>query len=450
MYNKEEKPSIRFTKEIILNQDYEVIVVGGGPAGCAAAIAAARQGAKVLLLEESGSLGGMGTIGLVPAWCPFSDRQDIIYRGIAQEVLERAKAGMRHVKKEDADWVPIDSEALKRVYDRMVYEAGVSVLFHTQVISVSFSNRRIDHVVAVGRGGIFAFQGKNYIDCTGDADMSAMADLPYEFGDELTHEVQPATHCFVLSNVDEYHYMNSSLLHMSNPDCAAYTLARSEEYPLITDAHICHSLIGPRTVGFNAGHLWDIDPFDPFSESQALMKGRLLADQYHRGLKELLPDAYGSSFLTATASVLGTRETRRIVGDYKLTIQDYMKRQSFPDEVGRNCYFLDVHQTKEERDKIMNGENNGEEGWESYSAGESHGIPYRSLIVNHADNLLAAGRIISCDHRVQGSVRVMPVCLVTGQAAGTAAALALHYPDVRSIDIMELRNKLRESGAYFK
>ena len=103
---------VQFSKEIALKEEYDIIIAGGGPAGCAAAVAAARGGARTLLIEASCSLGGMGTIGLVPAWCPFSDKEKIIYKGIAEEVFEMAKSGMRHVKKEDRDWVPIDTEAL--------------------------------------------------------------------------------------------------------------------------------------------------------------------------------------------------------------------------------------------------------------------------------------------------------------------------------------------------
>ncbi len=441
---------IQFSKEIPVNNQYEVIVVGGGPSGCAAAVAAAREGASVLLLETTGSLGGMGTNGLVPAWCPFSDRTKIIYRGIALEVFNKAKANMKHVKEGDLDWVPIDPEALKRVYDEMILEAGVTVLFHTQVVSVVNELQRISYIVAANKSGITAFQGKVYIDCTGDADIVALAGLSFEYGEEQSYVVQPSTHCFMITNVDEYHYRNSPYLHMSNPDSAAYDIARSDKYPLITDPHCCNSLIGPGTVGFNAGHIWEVDSTDPFSVSKAMIMGRQLAYQYHQGLKEYLPETFGASHLIATASSMGIRESRRIIGEYKITFNDYKERRTFSDEIGRNCYFLDVHHKIDERERILKGESNGEEGWESYSEGESHGIPYRSLIPKEIKNLLVAGRSIACEHIIQGSIRVMPVCLVTGQAAGTAAQLACNTLDVRDIDINQLRIILLRKGAYFE
>lgn len=442
--------NIQFTKNIPLDEQYDIIVVGGGPSGCAAAVAAAREGAKVMLIEATSSLGGMGTNGLVPAWCPFSDRTKVIYQGIALEVFEKAKASMKHVKAEDYDWVPIDPEALKRVYDEMVVESGVTVLFNTQVVSAINDNERIEYIVATNKAGITAYRSHIYIDCTGDADIVALAGLPFEYGDEDSHEVQPSTHCFVVTNVDEYHYHNSPFLHMNNLNSAIYDIARSDKYPLVTDPHCCNSLIGPRAVGFNAGHLWDVDATNPFSVSKALIKGRQLAYELHKGLKEYMPQVYGASHLIATAPSMGIRDSRRMIGEYKLTFKDYIERRSFPDEIGRNCYFLDVHHSIDKREKIMRGESNGEEEWESYSDGESHGIPYRSLIPKNIKNLLVAGRSIACEHRVQGSIRVMPVCLVTGQAAGTAAWLACNTLEVRDIDVNNLRHILHRNGAYFK
>src|ERR1700722_7468038 len=125
------KKNIALTRSLPLDDSWDVIVVGGGPAGSTAAIAAAREGAKTLLIEQTGALGGSGTSALVPAWCPFSEKEKIIYRGLAEKVFTRAKKDLRHVKKGALDWVPIEAETLKRVYDDLVTEAGVTVLFHT-------------------------------------------------------------------------------------------------------------------------------------------------------------------------------------------------------------------------------------------------------------------------------------------------------------------------------
>jgi len=441
----------QFSKQIPLEERFDVLVAGGGPAGCAAAIAAARNGASVLLVEASGTLGGMGTTGLVPAWAPFSDGKSIVYRGIAQEIFELSKSCMQHVKPDATDWVALDAEALKRIYDKLVRDSGATVLFHTHVADVVREGARIDVAVLANKSGLTACRAKCYIDCTGDADVVAFAGFPYLYGDEQTGGIQPTTLCFTLTNVDEYHYKNWYTPENKMTDVMV-ALYHSDKYPLVTDNLSCNSLVGPRTVGFNCGHLWDVKPTDPYNLSTALMQGRELAYQIWAGVCEQWPDAFASSFLVSTAQMLGVRESRRIVGEYTLTAQDYLQKKSFPDEIGRNSYYMDVHLSKEESDLVLEGKKTFEEfdkGRASYAPGESHGIPYRSLIPKGAENLLVAGRIISCDHQLQGSVRVMPICLVTGQAAGTAAAMAVQCGAASKVDPEELRTRLLQDGVYF-
>lgn len=164
------------SRSIPLNTDYDVIVVGGGPSGCTAAAAAARTGAKTLLLEATGSLGGMGTSGLVPAWCPFSDKERIIYRGLAETVFERSKALSPHVAPTDVDWVPIDPEGLKRIYDDLMQEYGVTVLFNTFLCDVDAENGEVHAIVTANKAGFTAYSAKTYIDCTGDGDLAVCAE----------------------------------------------------------------------------------------------------------------------------------------------------------------------------------------------------------------------------------------------------------------------------------
>lgn len=439
-----------FSRSIPLNDSYDVIVAGGGPAGCTAAAASAATGAKTLLIEASGVLGGMGTSGMVPAWCPFSDKEKIVYRGLAQKVFEATKAAMPHIDKDALDWVPIDAEALKRIYDDLVTDAGADVLFNTMVSAVDCSDGHLNNLIVSNKSGLTAYHASIFIDCTGDADLVAWCGLPFAIGEDGTHEVQPSTHCFQITNVDEYAYTTGPRMHSSIIDCPVYDIVRDEDFPLVKDGHSCNCLIGPRTLGFNAGHLWNVDATDPFNVSKALMEGRKLAHQFHEGLKKYFPSAFAASFLSATAPAMGIRESRRVIGDYTITLEDYMARRTFEDEIGRNSYYIDVHQTEEESEKANAGLLNTDFRIEHYGPGESHGIPYRSLIPTGIDNLLTAGRNVSCERLVLGSVRVMPTALVTGQAAGTAAALAvLDGVDTRGVDVQKLRSKLREDGAYF-
>jgi hypothetical protein len=171
-----------------------------------------------------------------------------------------------------------------------------------------------------------------------------------------------------------------------------------------------------------------------------------MAHEFQTGLKKELPEVFGAAWLAQTAPAMGLRETWRIIGDYTLTVEDYQTRRSFPDEIGRNCYYLDIHRTQRQEGN-MNPEEGG--GADRYKPGESHGLPRGILQVREGENILAAGRSVSADHRVLGSVRVMPVCFVMGEAAGVMAALTGKGKDVREVDTTLLRSALKKTGAYF-
>lgn len=437
-----------FETDIEVKEEYDVIVVGGGPAGSAAAIASARTGAKTLLIESNYALGGMGTLGLVPAWCPYSDHEKIIYKGIAEEIFDEMKQGMFHINNSAKDWVAIDKELLKRIYEQKVEKAGVEILFGTQIINVVKNGKKIEYLVGSNKNGLVAFKGKMYIDCSGDADLFEKAGLPFDFGDD-TSDTQPSTLCFIVSNVDEYYFTNGPSLHPNNKESYVYKIIEDPKYDLVEDGHMCSSLVGPRTVGFNAGHLWRVDPTDPLNVTKNMIRGRKLVKQLHDGLKEYYPEAFAASYLVDTAEVLGVRESRRIKGKYTITKDDYINRVSFPDEIGRNCYFLDIHKNKEVQTTMAKNKADAHGEDCRMKAGESHGIPFSCLITEDMENLITAGKTISSDRAINGSLRVMPPCLVTGQAAGTAAAMAKDIGNIHELNIQSLREKLKEDGAYF-
>lgn len=441
---------IELNLNVPCDDSFDVIVVGGGPSGCTAAAAAAREGARTLLIEASGCLGGSGTSALVPAWCPFSDKQKIIYRGLAEKVFTAAKQGMEHVKPEALDWVPIDSERLKRVYDDLVVGAGAKVRFHTMLSRVQTDGRgRVTSILTTSKAGLQAWSAKVFVDCTGDADLTAWAGGEFHKGNAEGKRLMPGTHCFLLSNVDEEPYRNGADLHGSRPESPIHKILASGKYPLIPDLHFCNSLIGPGVVGFNAGHVFDVDNTEPESVSRALVHGRKMAAQYRDALAEFHP-AFARAFLVSTGAQVGIRETRRIVGDYVLTLDDYLQRRSFPDEICRNSYFIDIHWAKDEIARDIEQHAQWEKTCARYAPGESHGIPYRCLVPKQLTNVLVAGRSISVEQVVQGSVRVMPVCLAMGEAAGIAATLAAREqtPDVHAVNVEELRGRLRAEGGY--
>ncbi len=444
-------------RDIPLDDSWDVIVVGGGPAGCAAAAASAREGAKTLLLEATGALGGMGTLGLVPWFCGYHDGEKIIARGLAERVLHECRDNTPHLK-EAMESNPlatpaIDPELLKRIYDNLTQEMGSKVLFHTQLCDVEKrSDGEVSTLIAASKLGLQAYRARTYVDCTGDGDLAAWAGATYEKGGE-SGQMQPATLCFIIANVDENALAAGPRIHFFDPDSPIHRAIRSERYPDIIDLHTCNIKIGPGTFGFNTGHVYGVDNTDPASVSGALVHGRLMAAQYRDAFAEYHP-AFANSFLVATGSLLGARETRRIVGDYVLTIEDYLQCRSFKDEICRNAYGIDVHASKDEALSLA-GKTVDEvktiiqQRTRHLPKGGSLGIPYRCLTPRGIDNVLVAGRCISTDRYVNGSVRIMACCLNTGEAAGIAAAIAARGPgDVRSVDADELRQRLREHGAY--
>jgi hypothetical protein len=433
-------------RSIPLNDNYDVIVLGGGPAGCTAAAAAAREGLKTLLVETTGMLGGMGTAALVPAWCYFSDQNQMIYRGLAAAVFHALKATMPHVPADQLDWVPINAEKLKVIYDNLVTSNGATVLFNSMMLEVMCKADGVVDVILIGnKDGLTAYRAKAFIDCSGDADLVFRAGGKTVKGDEKTGALQPATHCFILGNVDEYAYRTMALGVEdrreigTKQETVLHNLLKAAmkrgEFPDLPDAHVNNHLVAPRTVAFNAGHVRGVDSTNPASVSKALMEGRRIAHAFRDALAKIYPEAFGSAFLAQTGTLLGTRESRRIVGDYTITIEDYTSRASFPDEIGRNSYYIDVH---------------GGVHMPPYAPGESHGIPYRSLTPVNLKNVIIAGRSASCDRVVLGSLRVMPNCLVMGEAAGVATAFAVRDADCdyHKVNTEALRARLKEHGAY--
>ena len=293
-----------------------------------------------------------------------------------------------------------------------------------------------DAIIVANKSGLVAFKAKVFIDATGDGDVATWAGASFKKGGE-DGILQSSTLCFSFANVDSYNYnLIGPSLHTSNKNSPIFDAIKSGKYPLI-GRHFNSNLIGPDVVQFNAGHIDNVDSTDPWATTRAMATGRQIAEQYLEALKELQPKTFGSAFVVKTASLLGVRDSRRIEGDYTFTFQDWLERKTFEDEIGRNCYYIDVHKPGHKETR--------------YKKGESHGIPYRCLTPKGMKNLLTAGRCISTDEEAFGSLRVMPPCLVTGEAAGMAAVHAIKQTknDVHKIDVGFLRKRLKEEGQYF-
>ncbi len=448
-------------RTVPMDDSWDVIVAGGGPAGCAAAVAAAREGARTLLIEATGMLGGMGTAGLVPWFCGYHDGEKVIARGIAEHVrlalydkMPFVRESRKSIPKNAPDSPAIDPELLKRIYDDLVVSSGARILFHTQLASVDMADdTTVEAILTVNKHGLSAFNAKVYIDATGDGDLATWAGATVEKGDEHG-AMQPGTHCFMITNIDEQRLAQGPNVHFYDPDSPIWKSVKDEKYPDIIDLHSCLRKIGPRTFGFNTGHVYDIDNTDPENISQSLLHGRKMAGQYRDALAEYHP-AFADCFLAATGCLIGIRETRRVVGDAYLTIEDYLAARSFPDEICRTAYGLDVHGSSKENairattKTIDELKANNQQITRNLKPGTSLGVPYRCLTPKGLRNILVAGRSISTDRRVNGTVRIMACCLNTGEAAGIAAAMAAkNTGDVHAVSASEVRETLKAYGAY--
>ncbi len=420
---------VRHTRTLRVAYDVDVFVAGGGPAGVAAAVAAARAGRKVFLAESSGAFGGAATAAYVPAFAPFGDGVRRLVNGIGWEVRTRLEPCVP----EDAYWTPIDFEKLKRVYDAIVTEAGVGFSFFTTLCDVAAHNGHVDYVVLASKRGLSAVRAKVYIDCTGDADLVAYAGGAYEKGD-TSGSTMPPTLCSVWADIDwtpvveklvsvGEHGQRVGLRQQGNLK-EQLRKAIADGVFSQPDLHL-PGFFKPygtaSSVGNgNLGHVFGVDPTDERSLTAAMVDARRRMPEFERFYKEYMR-GYEKMRLVATGAQLGIRESRRVTCTYTLTADDFQKRASFPDEIGRYCYPVDIHPPKADPatyDKFI------EEFTRKYCyrKGESYGIPLRALVPKTLDNVLVAGRCIGATREMQASVRVMPCCFLTGEAAGREAA----------------------------
>ena len=427
-------------------REVDVLVVGGGPAGSAAAIAAAREGADTLLIEQFGFLGGMGTAALVPAFCPFTDGEKPVVRGIGLEILEEMKSSMPHVDPGAYDWVPIDTERLKAIYERRVLSAGARILLLTRFIDAIGDERgTVPSIVIHNKSGIQRVTARVIVDCTGDADVAAAAGAPFEKGDSVTGELQPCTMCFVLAGIDNRKFQEFLWAHDGRNLLLKEVIAEAKtagDLNIVEQAaNVAHQ--SPSTVGLNFSHVFDVDGTDAEQVTRAQIEGRRLIRHLTDFVRKYCPGCE-NAYLVTSGVQIGVRETRRIVGDYILTLDDYLARRSFPDDIARNSYYIDIHPSRQESDANGGKRLDSNEHTCRYGPGESHGIPYRCLVPRNLVNVLVAGRCISTDRAVHGAIRTMPTCLATGQAAGCAAAIAAttHAGDVRQVDTAALQRGL--------
>ena len=433
--------TLSIQRTLPVRYDVDVCVAGGGPAGVAAALAAARQGAQVYVAEGQSCFGGMGTAGLVPAFMRFTDGVNFLAGGIGQEIYQRLKAYAEIADDRPAGSVSINVEALKRVYDDLMAESGAAFTFQTQIIGVQAEEGRVTHVICAAKSGLFAVKAKVFVDATGDGDLAAWAGAPFAKGDEFGN-LMPGTLCSLWADVN-WEVEGS---HRVRQD-ARLDQAFADGVFTIQDRHLPGMWrVAKRVGGGNIGHTFGVDGTDETSLTAALLWGRKSLAEYERYYKTYLK-GFEEMTLVATGALLGLRESRRILGDYLLCLDDFNRRAVFDDEIGRYSYPVDIHASRPDQASFTKFEDEFKRL--RYGEGESYGIPYRILTPQGLDNVLVAGRCVSTDRFLQGSILVMPGCYITGQAAGVAAALAAdRNVSTRQFSVQELQRRLKALGGF--
>jgi hypothetical protein len=444
--------------------EFDVLVVGGGNAGCAAALAAARHGARTLLVERYGFLGGTATAAMVGPWMTFHSGNERIVGGIAQEIVERLvrKGGSPGHLHDSSDYVatitPFDPEIHKGLLFEMMREAGVALLLHAYVLDTKLDGDTVRGATFATVGGTREYFGRVVIDATADAFVAAAAGVPTQQGDERGR-VQPATLMFRLSHVDLTKLSTYVRMH---PDQMRTSLKTHERVPGALTAvaglyqlweearrdglvDLPRELVSffispyPDEVTVNMTRVVDIDPLDPGDLTRAEIEARLQTMQLLEFFRARVP-GFENARIAATGTQVGIRESRRIVGRYTLTRDDVLQGRRFDDAVACSAYPIDIH-------------NPSGTGTTTHrlAQGESYDIPYRCLVPVNREQLLVAGRCISTTHEALASTRLTPTVMTLGQAAGTAAALArTRRVRVADVDTNELRAQLIADGVYLQ
>nr|WP_281376983.1 FAD-dependent oxidoreductase [Deinobacterium chartae] len=451
-----------------LDRDWDVIVVGGGTSGAMAAIRAARAGARTLVVEAFGSLGGTGTNAQVTPLMRNVSAGENLNRGLTDELKARLIArGDGAVDRSGNDnW--FNPEGMKYVLERMLIEAGGEVLYHTHFVDVLKRGEDLAAVVVHNKGGLQALRAGVYIDATGDADVAVAAGAPFDAGDAESGLHQAMSLRFTLAGVDQRAlcaFLDAHGQKQESPEFMHFWMVWGKNSSLeglfrqaVADGVLLErdgdyfqgfSVPGrPGEISFNCPRLAaDInDGADPWQLSQAQVDGKEAIERLLAFCRRYLPGCE-RSFLGSYAPMVGIRETRRIRGEYVLTLEDILECRTFEDGICRNHYPVDIHTPRGQK---LYHERGGEAPY--FRPDAFHEIPYRSLLPLGVRNLLVAGRCASATFEAQSAIRVQQNCHTMGEAAGLAAAWAAGAEgpsrgDVRSVDVRALRATLRELGA---
>lgn len=417
---------------------YNLIVIGGGLTGVAAAVSAARQGLNVLIVEQSGSLGGAMSNNLVfpfmRYWTinPENNKKRALSAGIFAEMLEMHRKYAPATQVGDHNMC-FNTDYFKCVLDEIAEQSGAEVLYHAMLYSVTKTERNITAIQLATKSGPMELEADFFIDASGDGDLFTFSGCAFQLGRETDGLCQPMTTCFRVANVDD------ALFEQEHKEIQALYQQYRKENKIQNPREnvLMFRGMGKGIVHFNSTRIVKHNPTDPFDLSRAETMAR-------RQIVELLIfmqnhfAAFKNSVLISSAVSIGVRESRKLIGEHVLTAEELIACTRFEDSIALGNYDIDIH----------NPEGSGT-SHRYFKPGEYYTIPYRSLLPKELDNLLVAGRCISATHEAQASIRIMPICCCLGEAAGTAVGIAYNTgTNTKTVNIKSVQNTLRANGAY--
>jgi len=450
MRTENEKTSINFQKQIPILGEFDVIVCGGGPAGVGAAIASARNGAKTLIVESSNCLGGTWTNRVMTQYIIDLGMNGGIYKELRDRM---EKSGGLHVETfvfslGDKPGTPeqttnFDPETAKYVAQLMVEESGADILFHSFVESTRCEGAAVGGIVVAGKGGLGLLRAKVVIDATGDGDAAASAGAPFEKGRKQDGRMQGITLRSRIGGVNNLPDTNWKKINAILEEERKKGVVNMPWYTTRWLDAGGEGVHGERT--FNLDMVTEIDATDRFQLTKAEIEGRKRVWEMLSFVRRHVP-GWKNAYLIQTGSYIGVRETRRIIGEYVLTKADVLAGRKFADGICRAAHTIDLHDPANAEESTFDLEKYVRT--HSCPKGDWYEIPYRCLIPKGVEGLLAAGRCISSDREANGSLRMSGTCMNLGQAAGTAAAMAIRENLKPSqINGANVRELLIKSGA---
>ena len=426
---KNRKSVVEQRKKIPIVEDVDILVVGGGMAGVGAAVAAGRAGLKTLVIEYFGCLGGNGTSGMVNNFCGYTTsgpNKVQIVQGIGGEIHKMLFQRNGVSSMESYTFNP---EILKMVLDEEAAEANVKPLYYTQFVDSIIENNVIKGVFIENKGGRQAILAKRVLDCSGDGDVCASAGVPFELGDGMGGFLA----CDMV-----FHVVNvGAKFNPNTVSPAAAEAIKSGEYKITRPQAIIQNIMIPGAYWVNwAGVPRAVNGIDPYNLAQAAIDGRKVVRELRRFLRDKIAGMENAEVID-TAPKIGLRETRRVMGGHLLTGDEVLGGTKFKDGIGACAWPIEIVDPLKGRKFVY------------LKDGDFYTIPYRCLIPQKVENLLMAGRFVSCTHDAQASARVMGPAVVMGQASGTAAALSIKKGvSPRNLDVSLLQQELVKAGAF--